>query len=149
MSITLVLILCLSAGACATGGQGKVYTEGEAKQAYTVKRGEVTSVREVAITGEKSLLGTLGGAVIGGALGSAVGSGSGRRIATALGLVGGAVAGGEVEKRAKEKSALEISVKLDDGGEVVIVQEADEQFGVGDRVRVLEHPRDRSTRVTH
>jgi len=54
-----------------------------------------------------------------------------------------------VEKRATEKAALEISVKLDDGSEVVIVQETDELFNVGDRVRVLEHPRDHSTRVTH
>ena len=45
------------------------------------------------------------------------------------------------------RSYYEITVKLDGGGLIAIVQEADEAFNPGERVRIIE---DSSTsRVTH
>jgi outer membrane lipoprotein SlyB len=45
------------------------------------------------------------------------------------------------------KDALEITVKLDGGSMIAIVQEADEQFHPGEKVRIVENAD--TSRVTH
>ena len=45
------------------------------------------------------------------------------------------------------KDALEITVKLDGGALIAIVQEADEAFKPGDKVRIVENAD--TSRVTH
>ena len=80
------------------------------------------------------------------ALGSTVGGGSGRGVARAAGTVAGAAAGGSIEEGATRQKGLEITVKLDNGQVVSIVQAADEKFDEGDLVRVLRRP-DGSARV--
>ena len=47
-----------------------------------------------------------------------------------------------------QRKALEITVKLDSGQTLAIVQEADETFNVGDRIRVLTAS-DGTKRVRH
>jgi outer membrane lipoprotein SlyB len=47
------------------------------------------------------------------------------------------VAGREVEKAATAENGLEISVDMDNGGTLLIVQSADVPFATGERVRVL------------
>ena len=64
-----------------------------------------------------------------------------------LGAVGGAVAGHAIEENVSKKAGLEITVKFDNGSMSAITQEADEQFHVGDRVRVLSGGG--KTRVSH
>jgi outer membrane lipoprotein SlyB len=58
-----------------------------------------------------------------------------------LGAIGGAVLGGiagqAVEQNATGKRGVEVTVKLDSGQMVAIMQEADETFRPGDRVRIL------------
>jgi len=104
------------------------------------------AVREVLIEGTKSGLGGLAGGIMGFALGSTIGSGSGRGVARAAGTVAGAAAGGAIEEDATRQNGLEITIKLDNGQVVSIVQAADEKFDEGDLVRVLRRP-DGSARV--
>ena len=79
----------------------------------------------------------MGGGAIGYAIGRSVGDGSGHRVAGAVGGVAGAVASREVEGAARTRPGLEITVQLDRGDTLVIVQPADEAFVGGQRVRVL------------
>ena len=150
MRITrLITILALSAllGACASSNSGSVYSRDEARKVQTVKTGVVESVRQVKLEGTKSPVGTVAGGVVGGVAGSTVGGGKGQAIATVLGAVIGGLAGSAAEEGLTRKDGIEITVKLDSGNMIAIVQEADEHFNLGEKVRVLESGG--VTRVSH
>lgn len=150
MRITrLITLLALSAllGACASSNSGSVYSRDEARRVQTVKAGVVESVRQVKLEGTKSGVGTATGAVVGGVAGNGVGGGRGQVITTVLGAVVGGIAGAVAEEGITRKDGVEITVKLDSGNLVAIVQEADEQFSPGDKVRLLESGG--TTRVSH
>ncbi len=137
--VTLILFGFIVAG-CAPSLSGDVYSRDKVQKAQTVVEGEVIMVREVLIEGTKSGFGAIAGGIMGYALGSAVGGGSGRTIARAAGTVGGAAAGSGLEEGATRQKGLEITVQLDNGEAVSIVQAADEYFNEGDLVRVLRRP---------
>ena len=63
--------------------------------------------------------------------------GRGSAIAAVLGGVAGGVIGNKVENAATKKVGVELSVQLDDGELISVVQKAEEPFSVGDRVRLL------------
>jgi outer membrane lipoprotein SlyB len=111
-----------------------------ASQANVLQRSEfgvVTSVREVNIEGQKGQLGMYGGGLLGGAAASG-GRGVTGAVVRASGAVVGAVAGQAVEEVATRKRAQEITVRLDDGNTVTIVQESSTGLFVdGDRVRII------------
>lgn len=133
--------------ACASSNSGSVYSRDEARKVQTVKMGVVESVRTVKLEGTKSPVGTAGGAVVGGVAGSTVGGGKGQAIATVLGAIVGGLAGSAAEEGLTRKDGLEITVKLDSGTMIAVVQEADDQFQPGERVRILESGG--TTRVSH
>lgn len=144
---TLVLLAAMLAG-CASSKSGDVYTRDQARTVHTVKLGVVESVRTVRLEGTKTPVGTAAGAVVGGVAGSSIGGGRGQTIATVLGAVAGGVAGAAAEEGITRKDGIEITVKLDNGTMLAVVQEATaEQFNPGERVRVLEGGG--VTRVTH
>jgi len=145
----ILTVLCLAAflGACASSNSGGGYSRGQTRQVQTVKMGTVESVRLVKIEGTGSPVGTGAGAVIGGVAGNSVGGGRGQAITTVLGAVVGGLAGAAAEEGITRKDGYEITVQLDKGDMLAIVQEADEQFQPGDRVRVLEGGG--VTRVSH
>lgn len=150
MRITrLITILALSAllGACASSNSGSVYSRDEARKVQTVRTGVVESVRQVKLEGTKSPVGTVAGGVVGGVAGSSVGGGKGQAIATVLGAVVGGLAGSAAEEGFTRKDGIEITVKLDGGSMIAVVQEADERFNLGEKVRVLESRG--VTRVSH
>jgi outer membrane lipoprotein SlyB len=97
----------------------------------------VESVRPVAITGNRSGVGTVAGGVIGGVAGSDVGHGKGSAIAAVLGGVVGGIAGEALEEKATRKDGVEVTVRLDGGELRAIVQRDDESFKPGERVRLL------------
>ena len=132
---TMMLMLALAG--CAGGLGGRDYDRGDARRAYKVEWARVVSVTPVKIEGQYTELGTAGGAAVGYSLGRIIGDGSGSRVAGAVGGVAGAVAGREIEKAATSESGLEIMVDMDRGDTLVIVQSADVEFQVGERVRVL------------
>ena len=140
------LIICFIAVSCASSRSGEVYSRDQARKTHTVQLGTVEFVNPVKIEGTKSPVGTLAGAAAGGALGSTIGSGSGKTVATVLGAIAGGVAGSAVEEQVTKKDGLEITVKLDNGEVISVVQEADIPFSVGERVRILKGP-DGTTRV--
>ena len=122
---------------CAPGLGGGTYSREQARREQTVRMGVVESVREVKLEGTRSGVGPAAGAVVGGVAGSTIGSGRGSAVAAVLGAVAGGVAGQAAEQGVTAKRGVEVTVKLDNGQMVAIMQEADETFRPGDRVRIL------------
>jgi outer membrane lipoprotein SlyB len=130
--------LLLMLGGCMSTLTGDSYSRDDARRPQTVQFGMVEYVRPVVIEGTKTGIGAGTGAVVGGIGGSTVGGGKGAAVATVLGAVAGGVAGGMVEEGATKKQGVEITVRLDSGQIIAIVQQASATtFNVGDRVRVL------------
>ena len=136
----LIILIGFIAVGCAPSMSGSTYSRDQAQKVQTVHEGEVIMVREVLIEGTKSGLGGLAGGIMGFALGGTIGGGSGKGLARAAGTVAGAAGGGAIEEDATRQKGLEITVKLDNGQVVSIVQAADEKFDEGDLVRVLRRP---------
>jgi len=134
--ISILLSVILLAG-CASSKSGEVYSRDEARKAMTVQLGTVEFVKEVQVEGSKSGLGTAAGGIAGGIAGSTVGGGKGRTLAALGGAAVGAIVGNVAEEKITEFDGLEITVKLDSGKVIAVVQENDVMFFVGDRVRVL------------
>jgi outer membrane lipoprotein SlyB len=124
--------------ACASSNSGSVYSRDEARKVQTVKTGVIESVRQVKLEGTKSPVGTIAGGAVGGIAGSSIGGGRGSAIAAVIGAVAGGLAGSALEEGVTRKDGVELTVKLDGGGLIAIVQEADEVFMAGEKVRILE-----------
>jgi outer membrane lipoprotein SlyB len=119
---------------------GTTYSRGEVRQAQTVQMGYVESVTPVIIEGRTDgIVGAGTGAVLGGIIGRGIGGGRGQDIATVAGVVGGGIAGQRVEEATSRRQGVELTVRLDSGRIVSVVQEADpnQDFWVGQPVRVL------------
>ena len=145
--LILVAFISIFLSACASSNSGSVYKRDDARKVQTVKTGVVESVRTVKLEGTKSPIGTVAGGAIGGIAGSSIGGGRGSAIAAVLGAVVGGLAGSAAEEGITRKDGLEITVKLDGGAMIAIVQEADESFKPGDKVRIVENSD--TSRVTH
>lgn len=143
IGVTTSLLLSACAGGLGSGD----YPREQARGVQEVQMGVVESVREVKLEGTKSGVGTMAGAAVGGVAGSEVGRGKGAVVGTILGAVAGGVAGAAAEEGTTRQKGVEITVKLDGGRMIAVTQAADEQFKVGDRVRVLSGGG--VTRVTH
>ena len=147
MKTLSLLLVALLLGACASSKSGDVYTRDQARREMTVRKGVVESVRPVRMEGTKSGVGAMAGAAVGGVAGSTVGGGKGQIVGAVLGAVAGGLAGSAVEEGVTRKEALEITVELDGGRMIVVVQEAiPGEFRAGDPVRVLSGQGE--TRVT-
>jgi outer membrane lipoprotein SlyB len=141
-SIGLTILL----SGCA-GHTDKMYSSSDAGRPWVIQEATVIQVNEATIEGSESIIGTVGGGIIGYSLGHAVGGGSGSSIAGAVAGVAGAVAGKKVEKAATRKNAWEILVDVEGGVErLAIVQPADQSFSVGEKVRIYTRS-DGSARV--
>jgi outer membrane lipoprotein SlyB len=142
-----VLLAAFVVTGCASSASSKIYPRHQAQQAWTVEYGRVTGIDNVTIEGEHTYLGHAGGGYIGYEVGRAVVDGSGRGVAGAVGAVAGAAAGGAIEERATRQDGLQITVDLEKGPAIAIVQADDERFQVGERVKVLRGQRG-AARVT-
>ena len=113
-----------------------------------VDLGRVVQVRTVEIDGEKTLLGLTGGAALGGAAAyPGAGANTGDYVVQAAASVVGAIAGQAVEELATREQGQELTIVLDNGSTVVVVQETDDGFfREGDRVQV-NHSRTGETSV--
>jgi len=149
MSTLLRFLTVASAGFCLTGilaivgcapasTSGNVYSRDQARTTQSVFYGTILRVEDVTIEGTQSGAGTLAGGAMGAALGSAVGGGAGKRIAVVGGALLGAGAGSAIEKGATTVAGLEIEVELDNGEILLVVQEKDGTYAVGDRVRLIK-----------
>ena len=124
-------------GCAAPGLGGGSYSREQARREQTVRMGYVESVRDVKLEGTRSGIGPGAGAVTGGIAGSAIGHGRGSALGAVAGAVVGGIAGQAAEQGITAKQGVEVTVKLDNGQMVAIMQEADETFRPGDRVRIL------------
>jgi outer membrane lipoprotein SlyB len=145
---TIILMSFVFIVGCAESRSGNVYTRDQARSAMTVLTGKVKDVRQVQIEGTKTPIGPIAGAVGGAAIGSTIGGGSGKTVATVLGGLAGAAGGAVAEEQITKKQGLEITVQLQTGETIAVVQEADEQFAIGEAVRILKGP-DGTTRIRH
>ena len=125
---------------CVESQSGNVFSKDEARQAAEVYEGTVVDVREGKIEGSQSGVGAIGGGAMGGAVGSTIGGGSGNVVATVGGALAGALIGNAVEKGATGSKAVQVTVRLDTGKTIQIVQGTDIPFAAGQRVRVIYSP---------
>ncbi|WP_220754681.1 glycine zipper 2TM domain-containing protein [Shewanella sp. KT0246] len=121
------------------------YDRNQAVPVEKVVYGQVESIKHVTETQlvEDRNLGwkTFGGALIGGVVGHQFGGGSGQDVATVLGaLLGGAAANRYGNStRTLEYQLIEMMINLDDGTQVMVIQDLDPgmTFVAGDEVRVV------------
>jgi outer membrane lipoprotein SlyB len=136
-AVTLIAAATLLLAGCPAGLGSKDYSREQARTVQEVRMGVVESVREVNIEGTKTPIGAGAGAVVGGVAGSTVGGGRGSVVGATVGAVLGGLGGAATEEAVTRQKGVEITVKLDSGRMIAITQTADQEFRVGDRVRVL------------
>lgn len=146
-ALAIAMAAAIGLAGCAHHGGSGVYRGYEVGAEQSVRFGVVEAVRDVTIVPRETGVGSATGAAVGAVAGSHVGRGSGQ----VVGVIGGAILGGiigqDIERAGNERRGQEITVLLDSGKYIAVVQEADEAFRAGDRVRVLSGRG--STRVTH
>ena len=137
--VVLLVSFVTALSGCASDLSGDTYSRSEARRAQQVEYGEIITLRPVQIEGTKSPVGAGAGAVVGGIGGSTLGGGKGSSIMAVIGAVAGGMAGAAVEEGVTRSQGVEITVKLDSGRTVAIVQglSPHEKFVVGDQVHVL------------
>ncbi len=136
-AVALLAAGTLLLAGCPAGLGGSDYSRSQARTVQEVQMGVVESVREVTIEGTKTPIGAGAGAVVGGVAGSTVGGGRGSVVGATVGAVLGGVGGAAAEEAVTRQKGVEVTVKLDSGRMIAVTQAADQEFRVGDRVRVL------------
>lgn len=139
-----LLATLLALGACADTG----YRTEPLPPAESERAGVLEEVRTVPLD---SRVGSTAGTVIGGTVGATAGrtagGGRGAQASTVVGAVVGSIAGNMAGDRIGLGEGLELTVRLDNGRQLIVVQPAGETFKPGERVRVLSDAR--GTRVVH
>lgn len=133
----LVLSAALLQGCAYRSHAENVYADTETQRAHSITMATVTAVRVVTIERAPTGTGGAAGANVGMALGSFAAKGQGSFVGSVLASVAGDLAGQAIESRVARLPGLEISLRLDGGQQISLVQAADEPFRKGDRVRVL------------
>ena len=147
-TIHVLLAACAVAlGACAYPAGSGDYRAYQVAGEQTVHFGVVESVRPVRIGGPNTGVGAASGSAIGMVAGSNVGGGSGQFVGAVVGTLLGGIIGHNIEQDVNQRPGVEVTVMLDSGRYLAVVQAPDEVFEAGDRVRVLSGRG--STRVTH
>jgi outer membrane lipoprotein SlyB len=146
--ISFLLVATCLVG-CASNLSGESYSRSEARTVQQVEYGIIEYLRPVKIEGTKTPIGSGAGAAIGGIAGSGVGGGRGSYVMAVIGAVAGGMAGAAIEEGVTRTQGVEITVKMNNGETIAIVQalSSNERFSVGDRVRVLYAGQ--NTRVAH
>lgn len=148
-SFTVITILFLYGllTACQPANQGsRTFTTSQAQTSMRAFNGKILHVDEVQIQRDETGPGAVAFGVLGGVVGSTIGGGRGTTLATAGDTAAGVAAGSAAERTRVTRPAWELEVELEDGTRLVVVQEIDAVFKVGDHVRVIEG-RDGSFRV--
>ena len=138
---------CLLVAGCAYNRSSGDYRSYEVMGEQSVRFGVVETVRPVRIQPRDTGVGSTAGAFIGGIAGSHAGRGSGEIVGAIGGAIIGSIIGHNVEQAGNVVPGVELTVLLDSGKYIAVVQQADEEFRAGDRVRIVSGRN--STRVTH
>jgi len=138
--LAALLAVLLFSGCASYGGYQSVPSS-SVGAVQRVQQGEVIATRTVVIDGQATARGQSSGAIIGSAAGQTLGEGSGRILAAAGGGVLGGIVGGMVEKQLTTRQAQELTVELEDGRRIVVIQEQrNAGFLEGDQVKVTIGP---------
>ncbi|MGI0119380.1 glycine zipper 2TM domain-containing protein [Zooshikella sp. RANM57] len=139
VAITALAAFSVGLTGCMSNLSGNSYSRDEARQMQTVQFGTVVGVEAVAIEGTKSGVGAIAGAAAGGIAGSTIGGGRGSDIAAVAGAVAGGLLGGQAEEAYTRSHGVRLTIQLDNGAYISVVQQVDPavRFYRGDRVRIL------------
>ena len=151
--LTVLLVLALCLGGCGSGSR-KSFPDGDIRSVAGVYYGTVLDVTDIMVAEDPSLTGPIVGgvvgAIVGGQLGGALGKplrgSTGNLLLTAAGIVVGVETGSRV--RSLSYRATQITMELNNGKILVIVQGSDDYFLKGDKVRIL-HMGEGRARVQH
>lgn len=146
-SSILLLGLALTVTGCASSKAGDTYSRSETRHTQEVLMGVVEDVRPAQIEGTQSQIGATAGTLAGGIAGSSAGQGRGSSVGAVLGAVIGGVVGAAAEEGVTRQDGQEITVKLENGRTISVVQAGKDEFKPGDKVRVLQV--NGESRVTH
>jgi outer membrane lipoprotein SlyB len=124
-------------GACTPKTSPNSFSADETGRAVPVQFGTVESARAVDIRPGQTRLGSITGGVLGGIGGSLIGNSTAANVAGAVaGTVAGGAAGSAIQGSSRTQG-VEITIHLDSGETVAVVQPGDvRDFRRGDRVRV-------------
>ena len=124
---------------CASDLSGSTYSRDDARAQQAVYHGTLTRVEQVTIEGTEGAVGGIAGGILGAVVGSTMGGGRGHDVGAAIGGIAGAAVGASAEKAATTKhNGLELTVRLQDGSERIVVQTAGKDaFYVGQPVRLI------------
>ncbi len=141
LGFSLAGAVFVSAG-CTFPSSGPVIPANQANQLQTTEPGTVVRVARVTVEGRRSNLGQYGGGVVGGAAALPAGGvkNTGEALGVAAASVVGAVVGEATEEYLTRKEAEELTVLLEDGRMVTIVETTQTGFQVGDKVHVIHRP---------
>jgi len=134
-----VALLALGLSACSTSGSGYNNGYSSSNSGYSTNNcndcGVVQNINSY--TGERhnTGVGAVTGAVIGGVLGNQVGAGDGKTAATVAGAVVGGIAGNAIEKN-QNQTWYEVSIRMNDGRQVVVTQNQLNGIREGSRIIV-------------
>ena len=139
LKIILYTSILLLACGCANSSLGPdTFDRDSAQRISNVLYGEVVSIKQVTIEGSiKS------GSIVGGLVGAAAGSGVSdskpeSEIGAVIGGAVGATLGGNLSKNIQSKAGIQLTVNMDDGRTISVVQEiSNYSFEVGDLVEVI------------
>jgi outer membrane lipoprotein SlyB len=136
-AIAAVAAVTLTAAGCATVPGPYAYYP--APRAQSVEMGVVEGVRPLEFQGPTTGAGAVSGAALGGWAGSGIGAGSGNAAAIVGGVILGSLIGNALEVEATRRPGVELTVRLDAGRTIAVVQDAvpGEAFRPGDRIRVV------------
>ncbi len=136
--LLLVMISIVALTGCAMQSRSaSVYRAGESSVEQTVRFGTIESIRQVTIQRDSKGIGVVAGGAVGGIAGSSVGDGRSGQVGAVLGAVLGGIAGQAIEERANQVPGVEITVRLESGRLIAIVQEDDQSLRAGDKVRLV------------
>ncbi|MGW8309825.1 MAG: hypothetical protein ACWGNB_02060 [Thiogranum sp.] len=149
MLVLLLLVFGTSLVGCAKDLSGESYSRSEARTVQKVEYGIIEHLRPVQIEGTKTPIGAGAGAAVGGIAGSSIRGGKTGQVMAVIGAVAGGLAGAAIEEGVTRTSGVEITLKMDNGRTIAIVQRLspNERYAVGDRVRVITSSQ--ATRVSH
>ncbi|WP_228550705.1 glycine zipper 2TM domain-containing protein [Endozoicomonas sp. OPT23] len=135
----MVLLASLTLAGCMSDLTGTSYSAREARSTQLVRFGTIVEVQAVKIDGTEGEVGTIAGAAIGGAAGSGIGGQREGAVGAVLGALAGGVLGNMAEKKVTQKGGVELTIQLENGTYLSVVQQVDPNahFGKGDRVKVL------------
>lgn len=119
---------------------GDTYGSADTRTIQQVQYGTIIKTEPVKIDASSgsNMVGTIAGAAVGGVLGSTIGGGTGSTLAAIGGGLLGGYAGGKTANALGESNGVNLTIRLDNGDVISIVQEANPNmmFSVGEKVQI-------------